>query len=449
MMVWELKNSFAKIIFNLNRTLTLVMAQGKPMKSKIVINTIGSLGDLYPYLAIAIELKQRGYHPVLAASESLREFIESENIKFEPVRPNPEKYFSRTELVERTFRPDGIIFLFSEVLLPYLKDSYDDLEEICQDARLLISHPIAFAAPFVAQKKQIPWISTVLAPSSFFSADDLPIFNPILNFQGFPLWFKRLFIQFAKFSLYLTSHPIQKLRKELGLPPAKDPFFDDQYSPDLILGLFSSLLAPPQPDWPAQARLTGFSYFEPIDSKLPDELRDFLNSGTAPLIFTLGSSAVEVGKTFYTESAMAAKKLGERAVLLTGRNLGNKPSDLLDDTIIAVDYAPHFLLFPLGKAIVHQGGIGTTAQALKAGKPMIIVPFGADQFDNAARVERLGVGKTLFLRNYQTQEIVLTLTEILNNHQLFRQASTLGEQIQQENGVAQSCVEIEKFLSGH
>ncbi|GFE71947.1 glycosyltransferase [Chroococcus sp. FPU101] len=417
------------------------------MKSKIVINTIGSLGDLYPYLAISKELKQRGYNPIIAAQESLREFVEPEGIEFRAIRPDVEQYFSRTELVERTFRPDGIKFLFSEVLLPHLQDSYNDLGEICQDARLLISHPIAFAAPLVAQKTRIPWISTALAPASFFSAHDLPIFNPKLNLQGFPLWFKRLFIQFSKFSFYSTSHPIQKLRKELGLPPAKDPFFDDQNSPDLILGLFSPLLAPPQPDWPAQARLTGFSYFEPIDYKLPDELREFLKKGTAPLIFTLGSSAVEVGKTFYSESAMAAKKLGERAVLLTGRNLGNKPSDLLDDTIIAVDYAPHFLLFPFGKAIVHQGGIGTTAQALKAGKPMLVVPFGADQFDNAARVERLGVGKTLFLKHYQTQEIVLTLTKILNNHQLLKQASTVGAQIQQENGVAQSCVSIEKFLS--
>jgi rhamnosyltransferase subunit B len=111
-----------------------------------------------------------------------------------------------------------------------------------------------------------------------------------------------------------------------------------------------------------------------------------------PIIFTLGSAAVVTPGTFYQDSIESAKQLNRRAVLLIGNN---PPPTNLPEEMIAVDYVPYSQILPHACAIVHQGGIGTTAQALRAGIPTLVIPYGNDQPDNAARVEHLGTSRTI------------------------------------------------------
>ncbi len=421
------------------------------MGNCIVLTTYGSLGDLHPYMAIALELQQRGHHPVIATHEIYRSKVEAEGLDFYPVRPDlfngdPEQV---QEIMKRAMHPsEGTQYVVRDLVLPYLKDSYQDLIQAVSGADLFVTHPLSFAGPIVAEKTGIRWVSSVLAPITLLSAYDPPflptgyaqislkLLSPVIN---------NFLLSLAKRSVRSWTEPVRKLRSELGLPQGKNPLFEGQHSPHLVLALFSQVFAQPQLDWPKSSCVTGFPFYDRQDkSELTPELSEFLNAGSPPIVFTLGSSAVMDAGNFYTESAIAAKKLGHRAVLLIGKDQRNKlPKSLLSEDIAAFDYAPYSKIFPRSIAIVHQGGIGTTAQALRSGRPMLIIPYSHDQPDNAARAERLGVARTIKRTDYNAVTAATELKQLLNNPKYTERATNVGQQIQSENGVKTACDAIE------
>jgi rhamnosyltransferase subunit B len=242
------------------------------------------------------------------------------------------------------------------------------------------------------------------------------------------------------------ANPVHQLRQEMGLPPLKgNPLIDDKYSPYLVLAMFSSVLAKPQPDWAANTVLTGFSFYDGSEggAQLSPELDRFLDVGEPPIVFTLGSAAVMAPGQFYEESIKAAKRLDRRAVLLIGKNV---PPANLSDNIIAVNYAPYSQIFSRACAIVHQGGIGTTAQALRASRPTLVMPYSIDQPDNAARVERLGTSRTVPRNQYAAERVTQQLDELLENPNYAARAAEIGAIIRSENGVNVACDAIEEQL---
>jgi UDP:flavonoid glycosyltransferase YjiC (YdhE family) len=239
---------------------------------------------------------------------------------------------------------------------------------------------------------------------------------------------------------------LRKLQRELGLPTNQDPLFE-AYSPWLTLALFSPHFAPPQPDWPPHTVATGFPFLViPEEEILPPHLDAFLREGPPPIVFTLGSSAVWIPGSFYAESIEAAQRLGRRALLLVGLEGTERMPDL-PDGILAVDYASHAAVFPHAAAIVHQGGIGTTGQALRAGKPTIIVPFAHDQFDNARRSERLGLGLTMSRDHYTVATATRTLHRLLSNPDFSRRATRFGRLIRAEDGIATAFEAVGRLMA--
>jgi UDP:flavonoid glycosyltransferase YjiC (YdhE family) len=164
-------------------------------------------------------------------------------------------------------------------------------------------------------------------------------------------------------------------------------------------------------------------------------------------VFTLGSSAVVIGGDFYVESAEAARRLGRRAVLLVGKEGWNQLPHPLPEGVLACEYAPHGELFPHAAAIVHQGGVGTTGQALRAGHPMLVVPFAHDQPDNAFRVARRGVGRVLPRNRYQAARVVRELRLLLETPSYAARAAEVGRQVRAENGVETACNALEGCLA--
>jgi UDP:flavonoid glycosyltransferase YjiC (YdhE family) len=209
--------------------------------------------------------------------------------------------------------------------------------------------------------------------------------------------------------------------------------------------MFSSALAKPQPDWATNTVQTGFTFYDGNGSgaDLTPELEQFLNSGEPPIVFTLGSATVRTPGNFYQESLQATEILKRRAVLLIGKNA---PPKNLSKNIICASYVPYSQIFPHACAIVHQGGIGTTAQALRAGCPTLVMPYGQDQPDNAARVERLGTSLTLKRQQYSSVRAVEKLRELLGNPKYAAKAAEIGRIIRAENGVDVACDAIEKQL---
>jgi len=402
---------------------------------RIVITTWGSFGDLFPYLELGRALRARGHDVVLATCPIYRDIVAGEGLRFHPTRPDVDP--DDTALLARVMDPArGTEAVVKEMLVPALRDAYADLSAVADGADLIVAHPVTFVARVVAEERKLPWLSTVLAPTSFFSIHDFPILPPHVGVAGFARrhhWAARVIRGLAKTVTARWLAPLHQLRRERGLAPVGHPLFEGQFSPHGTLALFSRVLGGPQPDWPAKATVTGFLFRGDQDA-LPAELDAFLSIGPAPIVFTLGSSAVGVPGAFYDESVKAAAALGRRAVLLVGRPQQSISRPVVPAGMMAVDYAPHGALFPRAAAVVHHGGVGTTAQGLRAGCPALIVPHAHDQFDNAGRVERLGLGRTLDARRYAADAAVPLLRALLDAPQVAARGREIAAAIALENG---------------
>ena len=417
-------------------------------RKRIILSTFGSFGDLHPYMALALELQSRGHEPVIATMNYYREKVQNAGLSFAPVRPDFRQPKDQDpELINRLLDPrKGIKFLTEEIIFGSIRDSYADLLRIVEGADLLVTHPAAPAGPLVGYKTGMPWVSSVLAPISFFSAHDPPA-------PPFWHWTKKLRVlgpRAMRFFLDTTMSQYRavafnKFREELGIPYYGNPTFEGQHSPTLILAMFSPVFGPPQPDWPTQTKTTGFCFYDGHhEHSMSETLIKFLNTGPAPIIFTLGSTAVWVARDFYAESIKAAQQLGQRAILLIGDER-NRPAEL-PDGIIAADYAPYQSLLPRASAIVHSGGVGSTAQALLAGAPTLIVPFAFDQFDNADHALRLGTSRTLYRNQYTAERVVRELEQLIRRPEYSQRARAISERLKQENGPSTAADLIEQQL---
>jgi rhamnosyltransferase subunit B len=414
---------------------------------RIVFSTFGTFGDINPLIALSLELKRRGHTPVLAAPAMFREKIEPLGIEFAAVRPDQDP--SDKRMVEMIWDiKKGTERGLREFLFPAIRDSYHDLLAAVDGADLVITGELAYAGPIVAEKTGIPWASYVLAPLSFFSGYDPPVLPPyptLAKVQSLVPGVGRMIPYFARLMTQHWPKPIYALRKELGLRRGKDPIFDAKYSELLVLALFSRVLGDPQPDWPSSTRITGFAFYDGDagNTSLAPELETFLAAGPPPLVFTLGSAAVMAAGDFYEVSAAAAELLGQRAVLLTGSDPQNRPRRALPESICIAPYAPYSKIFPRAAAIIHQGGVGTTAQALKAGRPMVVMPYSHDQPDNARRVRHLGVAKVIQRKDYQPEVAAQKIRRLLEDATYTQRATEVARVIAEEDGVRTACDALE------
>ena len=382
---------------------------------RIVITCLGSYGDVFPYIGLAKALRDRGHEPVVATSASYRPAVEQEGITFAPLGPDVDLRDEAALARVMDARRGGEVVV-KEFVLPALDQMYAETQRLAEGADVLVSHPLTFATPAVATARAMPWVGTILAPLSLFSDGDFPVLPslPALApaMRAWP-WLRRTLMRVVRRETAKWTAPLDAMRARHGLPPAGNPLIEGQYSPHLNLALFSRVMAQPQPDWPPRTRVTGFVFYNG-PSALPPELDAFLAAGPPPIVYTLGSSAVGAAGRFYHESAEAAARLGARAVLLTGGFAANRPARVAEGVLL-VDRAPHQLLFPRARAVVHQGGAGTTAQALRAGCPMLVVPHSHDQPDNAWRVTRLGVARTLYPKRYTAAGAARELRRLIDD----------------------------------
>ncbi len=423
--------------------------------SRIVLATIGSLGDVHPVLALAFELRRRGHDAKIVTTEFYRGKITGLGFDFHPLRP--EMLIIDEAMVRRLMDGHhGSAYLLRDLIFPAVHDMHADLLSAAAGADLLVVSELVYAARLLAETTRIPWVSYSLAPISLFSLTDPPLMPgpPGIHWlQSLGPPANRALRALAKLVSHSWWRPLRRLRRELGLPPAASPLFEGKYSPRLDLALFSPVMAAPQPDWPASTTQCGFPFYEegvgdPGSATghapaLPPAVEQFLAAGEPPVVFTLGSSAVFAADGFYAHSIAAARLLGRRALLLIGKNA---PPPDLPSSVFACDYLPHARIFPRAVAVVHQGGIGTSAQALRAGRPQLVMPFAHDQFDNAARVTRLGVARTIRRSRYSPQSAARALAALLGDPANSHRATAAGMRVRAERGVAAACDALERQL---
>lgn len=410
--------------------------------ARVLLACWGSVGDLFPYLAIADRLRALGHTPIVATCPTYGALVTSEGFAFRPLRPDvqPDDPTLLSRIVDPTRGSEVVI---RELVVPSLRDSMADVEAAAADVDLLVSHPVTFAVPLVAERRGLPWLASVLAPMSFFSPHDFPA---LPNAPGLVVlrrlgpWTGRALMALARRATRSWTAPVAALRRELALPPAADPLYEGQFSPHGTLALFSAALGEPQPDWPARTTVTGFPFFNRA-IPMPGAVTQFLDRGDPPVVFTLGSSAVHNAGRFWDESLAALTSLGGRALLLAGKESARLAASL-PPHILAVDRAPHDQVFPRASVIVHQGGVGTTGQALRAGRPQLVVPHAHDQFDNAFRVHERGVARVLYATQYTAARATTSLRALSDDSSYATRASATARRVRDEDGAGRAGVVI-------
>jgi rhamnosyltransferase subunit B len=419
----------------------------------------GSLGDLHPFLGVARALRERGTDSIIATHEEYRAKVEAEGFSFRPVRPSfadleagfgADRATITRQLIERP------LWLFERAIFPFLRASVEDARALLDETPWLVTSSPAIGARLAAEERGVDWLAAVLQPMQFLSDYDPPALMPM---EWLAPLIHRLGPRAAqahnglvRLVMRRIARPVADLRAELGLKaqPA-DPVFQGQFGRAGALALYSPVLATVQRDYPPGVMLTGFPFYDSEHgggSEAEPGLRRFLDAGPAPVVFTLGSSFVYSPGRFYRDSAAAARALGVRAVLLVGEHARDRYAGLADDHCYVGGYAPYSTVFPRASVVVHQGGIGTLGQALRAGRPELVVPFFGDQADNARRAVRLGVGRVLGRRGYSPGRVARLLGQLLSEPSFAAAAADVAARLGGEQGAARAAVCIERWRAG-
>lgn len=414
---------------------TLPRMSASRADAPILLATYGSPGDVQPFLAVGLALQERGQPVVIASSEVYRDRVSRLGLSFASIRPNRDPQQPEPDFLHRLRVGEPPADLFREMFMPGFRESTLDLIEVARGARAVVSHTLVGGGRLAAEYHGMPWISVVMQPMGYLPTREPPVIGPLyvaaaLRRAGVPA--TRAVLRGARAITSPWVSDWHRLRGELGLNPSSDhPLFEGQHSPLLSLGVFPRILGEPQVDWPPSARVTGFPFLRDPARTLTPELEDFLTNGDPPIVFTLGTTAVNDPGTFYEVSADAVRKLGLRAVLV---GVSNGDASMGIGDVIAVPWAPHDLLFPRSRAVVHQGGIGTLAEALVAGKPMLIVPYAHDQADNAWRAQRVGVAEILPRNRYRPRELMTSLHQLVRSAQREQACLRARKDLMQEHG---------------
>lgn len=411
---------------------------------RVVLATTGTLGDLHPFVSLAVALRKRGLTPVIAAMEDYRAVVEAEGIAFHAVRPgHREMEAAGLDEAAVARAVTGDLRAGFDLMLPHLASTVSDLRAVLAGADMVICGTLTVVARVVAEAAGVPIVTIALQPMSFLSAAEPPAmrempFLPTLRRACGP-GAVRLLYAVASAQGRSSMRPLKRLRRTLGLAPVRDELVDGPRRSERIFAMYPPAFAPLPVDAPIQARSAGFAYYDGRDGAtrtLDPALDAFLDAGPPPLVFTLGSFVTFAPGNFYTASAAVARRLGRRAILLVGEHALADYAGLASPEIAVAGYAPHSLLFPRAAAVIQHGGMGTTAQALRAGVPQLVCPFFGDQFDNGRRLQQLGVARVLRLKRYGEKRAFTALGRLLDTAEASERARTLAPGTARDDGPA-------------
>ena len=413
-------------------------------KLKILVTAIGSAGDVHPFLGVGRALKLRGHDVVVFSSGYFEQAALDAGLDFVPLGTSEDflKVTNDPDLWHPTKAPRLIL---NSVVGDALKPTYEKLVEAIEPGRtVLVSSTLGLVSRIVEDRHNVPAATVHLAPAVFRSLYR----QPRMGGPGLPDWaprfLKRFFWGAARVVIDRMAAPrVNELRKEVGLAPVKDIFFGWWNSPRRVIGLFPEWYAAPQPDWPGQLRLTGFPlYDEGTSPEPPADVADYLAEGEPPVVFTPGS-ANQHGAAFLKAAVEACRIMNRRGMLLTQFS-EQVPADL-PEGVRHFKYIPFSQVLPRAAALVYHGGVGTMAQALKAGIPHFVMPMAHDQFDNLSRLKELGVGDGLRVKKFTGQRLAKRLSTLLTNQDIVGACKRLAEKFEGVDPLTETCELIEEL----
>jgi UDP:flavonoid glycosyltransferase YjiC (YdhE family) len=422
---------------------------------EVLLVPYGSAGDLHPFVALGLALRARGHRVRVLTTSAAAPTAEGAGL--EVVRVERDRDGVRAGGGRLRAAVDGACGLALQLagrrwrklarastVLPWLRPVCAAVARLYVPGRTVV----AASSPALGARLAHDWLGVPLAtvhlsPALFRSAYRAPRRPPLALPAWWPPPAKRLAYRLADALVFdrLLAGPVNAARAELGLPPLRRVLGGWQHSPQCVLGLFPAWFAPPQPDWPAATRLTGFPLFDGAGpAGLPPGLEEYLAAGPPPVVFTPGTGVKQAGR-FLAESAAACRRLGCRGLLLT--RLAEQVPAELPPGVRHFAYAPFSRLLPRAAALVHHGGVGTLAQALAAGTPQLVVPRGHDQHDNAARLVELGVAAAMPPRAYRAAAVADCLTRLLTDPAVAARCREVARR--PFGGVDEACLLLERL----
>ena len=366
---------------------------------RLAVVTLGSAGDLHPYLAIAREMRRRGHQVYFFSQAPHRAAVEAEGLRFTAIASERDH--------ERTLRHPGLWHpirgfgvLWRHLCVPAIRPTIDALAALASDdlaaPLTVLASPLAVGARLLREARPgFRLLTAYTAPSALRSRSE-PMF---LGAWRVPAWVPGV----ARAGLWraldawklepMARAALSEPRSLLALGPQQGSTFGQWiHSPDGGLAMFPRWFAAAQPDWPVEPAFAGFPVYEPglVPSAMDARLARFLEGEAPPVVVNAGSAAF-AGWAFLERALVACRSLGRRCVLLSAY-AEQWPAMDDDHHVLALPSAQLCTLLPRAAALIHHGGIGTCAQALAAHTPQLVLPAAYDQFDNGFRVAQGGWG---------------------------------------------------------
>ncbi len=405
---------------------------------KIAILTLGTRGDVQPYAVLGQALKQRGHQVTLSTAKNFEQLVKSYDIAFAPVEADFQELLNSDEGKKMMKgNPFAVKRNLNTWVYPLITNSLTEFYKLAKESDIVLYHVKTLADSFADQ-----------FPNKMIRANILPIVEPTNEFANpafsglwIPSFLNKLTYKFSNLSVKLLSKPIGQFRAKFALPKKFEvPTVRNIY------GISPHFLSVPD-DFPNHSKFTGF-WFGTSSTELTTDLSDFIHAGEPPLLLTFGSMPFKSKFDLQSAIIKLTNKFGTRIIVVKGWGLDQ--TERLENNLMikVIASAPYDQLFPLVKAVIHHGGIGTTAACLKAGKPFLICPIlypiGDQQFwGQHAYNKGLAVRPTPISK--MTERIFLeSINELLTTKKLYENANRLQTLITNENGLEKTIAEIEK-----
>lgn len=416
---------------------------------KVVFLTLGTRGDVQPYVALGKALIKSGQEAVVCTGKSFQGFVEQHGVSFYPAEIDFMEILKTPE-GKAMFHGGGNLLkmkrFLKEVIMPGYQRTMNDFLEASKDADLIIYHPKALAATDIAEFRKIPCIC--MPP--------VPIIVPISEFPSMaisasknfgPTW-NRLTYKISAFGLASFMKMINQFRREeLKLPKRKvtENYLDINGKSIPVVYPISASLFQDVTSWKDKVYLPGFFYLDNEEETLDEKIQNFLSKGTKPIVISFSSMPLKEPNGFLEMIKKVVDKTGERVILITGSS-GIEVME--SDNILMVQQISHRLIFPVAKGIIHHGGIGTVAEALRSGRPQLIIPFSVDQPFWAQRLYKQGYALKPIRENELTLDLFMEVIKDMKAGKTLDKMQSIQSELNQENGTKNMVLFIENLMKG-
>lgn len=419
---------------------------------RVVLATVGSRGDVQPFVALATELQRHVDEVVLAAPASFAPMAAAHGVRFRGLPVDPAGMLA-TEIGQRWIDSGRNLRAFlsglRELADPVGEALADAMIEACAGADIVVYATLAFPAWHVADARGVPAVQVGFAPTSPTTAFPPPMFGVWRSRSAAAAIYHRAAHRVFHQAMWLPlRRRINRWRRtRLGAPPLglRSPGLDVDRRAEPLLHAFSPTILPPPPDWGTHVVTTGAWFLDHTEGWEPPKAAvEFLDAGPPPVVIGMGSMPTRDPAALTRLVADALERAGRRGVLLAGwAGLGAPGIRSAGSGLLRCDDVDHGWLFPRAAAVVHHGGSGTTAAGLRAGVPNVVIPHFGDQPMWGARVAALGAGPPPIPRQELTSErLASTITVATTDPAVRDRARLIGERIRAERGVERAVAVI-------